>query len=142
MKIKIFLLAFGMPLLPGLIFLFWFGMKYPILDLFIGIMMVVPLITQVFIIDRKYLLNFIITNDKIQVQYLTSFLKNRTAFFNVADLNSIEFTKPNWLMSYPAAINFKVKDSWEEFQLMNKNLKKSILTELAAANAGIIKMPV
>ena len=137
MKIKIFLLAFGIPTLFWLIILFAFGTNYRLLNLFIGIMIFMRWLIQIFIIDRKYLISFIVINDKIKVQYLTSSLKSRTIFLDTEDFSSIEFTKPNWLISYPATLNIKGKNGWIEFQLMNKNLKKRILNELAAFNTAL-----
>jgi hypothetical protein len=138
MRIKLFFLAFGTPIVFGLIIFFAIG-NYLILNMIIGISILLSWIIQVFVIDRKYLQSIFITNGKIRVEYLTSFLKFRVVFINIEDLSSIEFTKANSLIGYPAALNIKEKDGWQEFQLINKKLKKTILNEFAAANISLPK---
>src|SRR5215217_856248 len=122
MRVKVFFLTFGMPVLVGSIIFYVIHTGKPFFNLFIGIGIVVGSLIRILFTERRFVESFTIANGRLRIQYFNSFLKTKTALFDVNEIIDFEITRPNWFVEYPAAINIKDKDGWKEFHFIDKKL--------------------
>src|SRR5215218_10400018 len=120
MRVKVFLLTFGIPILFGLIIFSMFSTIEPFSKLFFGIVIIVGILIRILFTERRYVENFNVVKGRLQIQYFNSFLKAKTALLDVQEIMDFEIVRANWLLGYPAAINIKDKNGWKEFHIIDK----------------------
>jgi len=136
MKLKIFLLTFGVPVLLFIVFLIVSRDSSKQGNLIIGFLLVIGTIAKVLLVKRKYVASFIINESNLDINYFTPYLKRKFIALPISEIADTELTKSNLIAEYPAAVNIKCKNKWLTFEIIEKKLFKEIQNKLAVANIG------
>ena len=125
-KTKVFFHTFVAPVIFSLLTFFVITKFNRISSILVGCLLIVGIIIRILSTSRKYLTSFHIDNNNLTVAYLTPFLTLNTTNYNFNDITDFEMTKANWITSYPAAVNFRHKQQWIKFEIIDKKLKKKV----------------
>ena len=136
MKLKIFLVTVGIPVLLWIVLLMVFRSSSKAVDSFIVFAILMSILIRVLTIKRKYLVSLVISQTSLQIHYITPYFKNKCVTVPISAIAAIEFTKANWIVQYPAAVNIKFEDEWLTFEIIQKRLWKEIQIKLVAAGVG------
>jgi len=130
MKIKVLAYSFSIPLLWATILLLRiigpdFGISrsfsYAVLfGLLIGSLI------SLFYIDRKYLIDLLVDDEKITLTYLTPLARKRQILICFSTLTDIKLTKRIFLIRDFASIILISKDNQTTFYLLNINNRKAV----------------
>src|SRR5688572_20360346 len=115
MKLKIFLLTFGFPVLLLILSLIVFRSSSKQVNLFIGFLWVIGTLARILLVNRKYVASLIINESNLAINYFTPYLKSKFIVLPILEIADTELTKSNLIAEYPAALNIKCKDKWLVF---------------------------
>lgn len=88
-------------------------------------------ICKLLVWPEHYLYNIAITNNTVQLDYLsTPFFKRKSKQLLLADIQATEITKRNLITGYPAAVNLKYQQVWLTLYIPGKTMLSFISSQL------------
>jgi len=134
MRAKVFFLTFGGPIIPVILAFVIFKPISSNIGAIIVSVFLIGILIRLFTTKRKYVIQFLISETDLTINYLSPFLKNKSEKIALASIKDYEFTKVNWIVEYPAELNIKCEHHWLTYHIINKRLQQEFRARLATAN--------